>query len=72
MDGETKIEDFSFDSPFVLVVGGEDKGITDNIKKHCDFGITIKMVGHVNSLNVATATAIAAHHFSIKQGNDKI
>ncbi len=58
MDGETKVQDFDYALPLVVVIGGEDKGVTDNIKKHCDFGITIDMYGTVNSLNVATATSI--------------
>lgn len=61
MDGTTKVQDFAYDMPMVLVIGGEDKGVTPNIKKHCDFGLTIDMVGHVNSLNVATATSIVCH-----------
>ncbi len=61
MDGITKVENFKYDMPLVLVIGGEDKGVTPNIKKQCDFGLTIDMVGHVNSLNVATATSIVCH-----------
>ncbi len=61
MDGKVNVHDYKFDTPLVLVIGGEDKGVTANIKKHCDFGMTIPMVGTVNSLNVATATAIACH-----------
>ncbi len=61
MDGQTKVEDFGYDMPMVLVIGGEDKGVTPAIKKHCDFGLNIEMVGHVNSLNVATATSIVCH-----------
>ncbi len=61
MDGTINVHDYQFDVPLVLVIGGEDKGVTPNIKKHCDFGMTIPMVGTVNSLNVATATVIACH-----------
>ncbi len=61
MDGTTKVQDFKYDMPLVLIIGGEDKGVTPNIKKQCDFGLTIDMVGHVNSLNVATATSIVCH-----------
>jgi 23S rRNA (guanosine2251-2'-O)-methyltransferase len=48
-----------------VVVGGEDKGVTENIKKNCDFGITINMTGHVNSLNVAGATTILCYQKSL-------
>lgn len=61
MDGETKVQDFKYDMPLVVVIGGEDKGVTANIKKECDFGLSIDMVGTVNSLNVATATSILCY-----------
>ncbi len=67
MDGDTKVQDAKFDLPLAVVVGGEDKGITPSIKKYCDFGITIDMYGHVNSLNVSSATSILAHSYAIKQ-----
>ena len=65
MDGEQDIQSVKFDMPLVIVVGGEDKGVTDNIKKNCDFGIKINMTGHVNSLNVATAVSIVSFQKSI-------
>ncbi len=67
MDGETKVQDFDFNLPLVVVVGGEDKGVTDNVKKHCDFGITIDMFGNVNSLNVATATSVLCYQKTISK-----
>jgi 23S rRNA (guanosine2251-2'-O)-methyltransferase len=65
MDGEQNVQDFDFNLPLVVVVGGEDKGVTENIKKNCDFGITINMTGHVNSLNVAGATTILCYQKSL-------
>lgn len=65
MDGKTSIEKVDFDMPLLVVIGGEDKGVTDNIKKHCDFGINIAMYGHVNSLNVASATSILCYQRSL-------
>ncbi len=67
MDGEQKVQNVKFDIPLVVVVGGEDKGITPSIKKYCDFGISIDMYGKVNSLNVSSATSILAHSYAIKQ-----
>ena len=61
MDGEARVDKVNFDMPLVIVVGGEDKGITDNIKKHSDIGISIPMYGNVNSLNVASATSILCY-----------
>lgn len=71
MDGRSNLEDVDFDMPLLVVIGGEDKGVTDNIKKHCDFGINITMYGHVNSLNVASATSILCYQRSLIFKNEK-
>lgn len=41
-----------------LVLGSEGKGIRRNVAEHCDGMVSIPMGGHVDSLNVATATAV--------------
>lgn len=67
MDGTVKAGDFAYDMPLVVIVGGEDKGITPNIKKQCDFSLKIDMFGHVNSLNVASATTLLCYEKSKKR-----
>lgn len=44
--------------PIALVMGSEDKGLGSLIRKNCDFLLKIPMHGTVESLNVATATAV--------------
>lgn len=44
--------------PMALVMGSEGKGLADLARKNCDFLIKIPMHGTVDSLNVATATAV--------------
>ena len=44
--------------PMVLIMGSEDKGLADLVRKNCDFLVQIPMHGTVESLNVATAAAI--------------
>jgi 23S rRNA (guanosine2251-2'-O)-methyltransferase len=44
-----------------LVVGNEGKGIRRNVIEHCDRVVTIPMQGHIESFNVATATAILCY-----------
>ncbi len=51
--------DFSGYSDFVLVAGGEEKGISDSLLEEIDFAIHIPMRGVNSSMNVAMATAIA-------------
>lgn len=45
--------------PLVLVVGNEQKGLRPLIRKHCDFLVRIPASGPLESLNAATAGAIA-------------
>jgi len=41
-----------------LVIGGENQGTTDNIRKKCDFTISIPMYGDINSLNASVAAGL--------------
>ena len=50
-----------FTGKVALVVGNEGKGIRRNVLEHCDRVVTIPMSGHVESFNVATATAILCY-----------
>jgi 23S rRNA (guanosine2251-2'-O)-methyltransferase len=47
--------------PAVLVVGAEGSGIGANLRKHCDLLLALPMRGKVESLNAATAGAIALY-----------
>ncbi|MGL4589461.1 MAG: 23S rRNA (guanosine(2251)-2'-O)-methyltransferase RlmB [Mycoplasmatales bacterium] len=65
MDGKQTTRDFDYNMPLVVIVGGEDKGVTQIMKKYCDFGINIPMKGHVNSLNVSCSVSVLAYEKSI-------
>ena len=41
-----------------LVIGNEGKGISDLVKKNCDFVVKIPMIGKTNSLNASVAAGI--------------
>ena len=45
--------------PVALVLGGEGKGIRHGVLDKCDDTVHIPMCGHVASLNVSAAAAIA-------------
>lgn len=44
--------------PALLIIGGEDKSLTDNIRERCNKIIEIPQVGKVNSLNMSVAAGI--------------
>lgn len=45
--------------PVGLVLGAEDRGISRNVKEHCDALVRIPQSGRIGSLNVGVAAAIA-------------
>jgi 23S rRNA (guanosine2251-2'-O)-methyltransferase len=44
-----------------IVVGNEGKGISKNIRDHCDALVSIPMVGNITSLNASVATAVVTY-----------
>ena len=60
-DGTTyhrKIGDFSFPEKFILVLGNESFGISEELKKVSDFFVYIPMYDGVDSLNVSHSLAV--------------
>jgi 23S rRNA (guanosine2251-2'-O)-methyltransferase len=57
-DGDTPCHEYKFDTPVVLVLGGEEKGIRPLLKKTCDVTLNIPMQGAIGSLNASAAAAI--------------
>ena len=57
-DGNTPCHQYKFDTPVVLVMGGEEKGIRPLLKKSCDVTLNIPMQGAIGSLNASAAAAI--------------
>ncbi len=57
LDGED-IRKIRFGTPCVLVMGGEDKGVSRGVKKLCDEIVRIPGIGKVGSLNLSVACGI--------------
>lgn len=53
--------------PIAIVIGNEGKGISDLVKKNCDFNIKIPMEGHVTSLNASVSTGIIIYNALIQR-----
>jgi len=52
--------------PIGIVIGNEGKGISDKVKKNCDFLVKIPMMGRVKSLNASVSTGIIIYE-ALKQ-----
>ena len=50
-----------FSLPAAIVMGAEDKGISQTLAKHIDQFISIPMLGKIESLNVSVAAAICMY-----------
>ncbi len=61
VEGGVNLSEAEIPYPTALVVGSEQKGIRDMIKKKLDLGVTIPMSVHTMSLNVAQATTILCY-----------
>ena len=57
--GRTALPGADLSGPTAIVVGAESTGVTDLWLEHADDTLVIPMRGRVNSLNAATAAALA-------------
>jgi 23S rRNA (guanosine2251-2'-O)-methyltransferase len=53
--GEAAYWDADFVRPTALVLGGEDKGVRRLVKEHCDYLVSLPLMGRIGSLNVSVA-----------------
>ena len=58
MDGDRSIYEASFQDAVALVIGSEGDGMSQLIKKQCDYVVQIPMRGKINSLNASAAASI--------------
>jgi len=56
--GTVAYDAVEYTAPAAIVLGGEGKGLHENVKKHCDFLVSIPMAGAVSSLNVSVAAGV--------------
>nr|MBQ6242404.1 23S rRNA (guanosine(2251)-2'-O)-methyltransferase RlmB [Lachnospiraceae bacterium] len=57
MDGQVLFQQ-DLKGPIGLVIGREGAGISPNVRKHCDFVVSIPMKGQIDSLNASVAAGI--------------
>ena len=51
-----------------MIVGTEGPGLSEAVRKRAHLEVRIEMAPGIDSVNVATAAAIALHHFGPGQG----
>jgi 23S rRNA (guanosine2251-2'-O)-methyltransferase len=56
--GTVDYDQVDFASPTALVLGGEGKGLHEQVRQHCDVLVRIPMAGHISSLNVSVAAGV--------------
>nr|WP_294520828.1 TrmH family RNA methyltransferase [uncultured Rhodopila sp.] len=56
--------------PLCLVVGGEIGGVSQAVLDQADAAVAVPMLGMVNSLNVATATAVVLYYLTVAARRD--
>lgn len=60
MDGSV-MYDLNLTGPIGLVIGNEGSGVSELVKKKCDFVASIPMKGEIDSLNASVAAGILAY-----------
>jgi 23S rRNA (guanosine2251-2'-O)-methyltransferase len=68
LKGSQALYDVDLTLPLGLVVGNEQKGLRPLVQRHCDFLVRIPAAGPVQSLNAATAGAIALAEIQRQRG----
>lgn len=60
MDG-TLMYDLNLTGPIGIVIGNEGNGVSDHVKRNCDFVASIPMNGNIDSLNASVAAGVLAY-----------
>jgi 23S rRNA (guanosine2251-2'-O)-methyltransferase len=61
MDGQTDYRALDFTLPVAIVIGGEGSGLSELVRKRCDWVASIPMKGKIMSLNASVAAAVVMY-----------
>ncbi len=64
MEGDTQLHNAKFDTPTILVIGGEGDGIRMKTLEICDFKLSIKTNALCESLNASNAAAVVMYEWN--------
>jgi 23S rRNA (guanosine2251-2'-O)-methyltransferase len=59
--GEKTYDEIDYQMHCAIVLGAEGKGLHDLVRRHCDFVVSIPMLGRVPSLNVSVAAGVVLY-----------
>jgi 23S rRNA (guanosine2251-2'-O)-methyltransferase len=62
-DTRRTLYELDLSGKIALLVGGEEKGLRSLTRRHCDFLVSLPMLGKIESLNVSVAGGIALYEF---------
>jgi 23S rRNA (guanosine2251-2'-O)-methyltransferase len=60
----------TYHTPTAIVLGGEGKGLHQNVQKHCDVLVRIPMAGSVSSLNDSVAAGVVLFEWRKRAARD--
>jgi len=61
MDGQADYRALDFTLPVAIVIGGEGQGLSELVRKRCDWVASIPMKGKIMSLNASVAAAVVMY-----------
>lgn len=61
MNGEADYRALDFTLPTAIVIGGESQGLSELVRKRCDWVASIPMRGKIMSLNASVAAAVVMY-----------
>ena len=69
--GSEDYDRVEYASPSVFVLGGEGKGLHEQVRKHCDVLVRIPLAGKISSLNVSVAAGVVLFEWKRRSGLPK-
>lgn len=70
-NGTKSLYSLDLSGPIAIVIGGEQKGLRELVKRECDFIVSIPLIGHVSSLNAAVAASIFIYEWARQKARGK-
>lgn len=68
---EDSIHDAKISGSICLVIGDEERGISNAVFRNCSEGVRLPMFGNTGSLNVSVAAGIALSHIALWKDRDE-